>query len=82
LPVELHASSDTAYLAPLPEFEDGVHYQREIEKTAIQVRIEAIRKKIGKLAESIKISEQEKDEDKIKTYQEEFTKLSKLLTTS
>ena len=58
------------------------NYQREIEKTAIQVRIEAIRKKIGKLAESIKISEQEKDEDKIKTYQEEFTKLSKLLTTS
>lgn len=82
LPQELHALSDTAYLAPLPEFEDSDHYQKEIEKTATQVRVEAIRKKIGKLAESIKTSEQEKNEDKIKTYQEEFTKLSKLLTTS
>ena len=79
LPRELHLSFDTAYLAPIPEFQDSEQFYHELEKAAKQVRVLAIKKNLAKLTGLISQAEQEKDEGKLKTYQERFSELSKLL---
>lgn len=79
IPSELHLPFDTAYLAPIPEFQDHEHFYHELEKAAKQVRILAIKKHLSKLTTLISLAEQEKDEKKLKTYQEKFSQLSKLL---
>ena len=80
LPRELHLSFDTAYLAPIPEFQDNEQFYHELEKAAKQVRVLAIKKNIAKLTNLISQAEQEKDEGKLKTYQEKFSELSRLLS--
>ena len=80
LPRELHLSFDTAYLAPIPEFQDNEQFYHELEKAAKQVRVLAIKKNIAKLTGLISQAEQEKDEGKLKTYQEKFSELSRLLS--
>ncbi|MBI4092109.1 MAG: DNA primase [Candidatus Levybacteria bacterium] len=80
LPRELHLSFDTAYLAPIPEFQDNEHFYHELEKAAKQVRVLAIKKNLAKLTGLISQAEQEKDEGKLKTYQEKFSELSRLLS--
>ena len=80
LPRELHLSFDTAYLAPIPEFQDSEQFYHELEKAAKQVRVLAIKKNLAKLTGLISQAEQEKDEGKLKTYQEKFSELSRLLS--
>ncbi|OGH54283.1 MAG: DNA primase [Candidatus Levybacteria bacterium RIFCSPLOWO2_12_FULL_40_10] len=79
LPHELHLPFDTSYLASIPEFLDKDHFYRELEKAAKQVRILAIKKTLSKLTTLISQAEQEQNKENLKTYQEKFSELSKLL---
>ncbi|HVZ12749.1 MAG TPA: DNA primase [Patescibacteria group bacterium] len=80
LPAELHIPFDTAYLAPISEFADREHFEREIEKTATSARSLSVKKKLQKLAESIKEAEAEKDTEQLEKYEADFDKFSKLLS--
>lgn len=82
LPSELHSPFDTSFLAPIPNLEDEEAYQKEIVKTAKQVRILAIKKRLETLRELISTAETQKDEEKLRDYEEKFDKLSKLLAVS
>ncbi len=79
IPQELHVPFDTAYLAPIPEFLDKEHFYKELEKAIKLVRILSIKKNLSKLTILISQAEQEKNEEKLKSYQEKFSELSKLL---
>lgn len=82
LPSELHVSFDTAYLAPIPEFQDPEHFDRELEKTARQARNASIKKKLLELSGLIKDAEDKKEDDQLAKYQEEFDKYAKMLSPS
>lgn len=82
LPAELHVSLDTAYLATIPEFPNEKSFNRELERTASQVRILAVRKKLKELAAAIRDAENQKDDKKVTSYQEQFNKFSRLLTSN
>lgn len=82
LPAELHVPFDTSYLAPIAEFIDEKSFNREVEKTVIQVRTFAVKKKLKELAELIHEAEIQKEEEKVTSYQEQFEKFSRLLSTS
>lgn len=82
LPVELHVPFDTAYLSPIPEFSDRSTFEKELSKITQQVRTESVRKKLRQIGEFIKEAEKEKNEDKIREYEEEFGKLTQLLNSN
>lgn len=81
LPPELHVPFDTAFLAPIPEFADENHLLHEIEKTTRKVKATAVKSRLHQLSELIKDAETQRDEEKVKLHQEQFDKLSKLLST-
>lgn len=78
LPSELHISFDTAFLSPIAELDD-VHFERELEKTAAQVKSGSVKKKLKELQEQLARAEKDKDREKITQYEEEFNKITKLL---
>ncbi len=79
LPGELHVPFDTAYLAPVPEFPDVSQFNRELERTARQVRTFCVKKRLNKLALLIKEAENNKEEESLLKYQEEFDTFTKFL---
>lgn len=79
LPQELHVPFDTAYLAPIPEFDSEESFVRELEKVARKVKKESIKKSLLKLSDLIKEAEKNKDNKKLTSYQEQFNKFTKLL---
>ncbi len=81
LPSELHLPFDTAFLAPVPEFKEKEQFVHELNKITAQVRTFAIKKRLTSLTELITTAEREKNEEKLTNYEEEFSKLSKLLST-
>jgi DNA primase len=80
MPQELRESFDLAYLSPIPEFSDKEHFYHELEKAARNARVIAIKKNLAKLTGLISKAEAEKNNDKLKAYQEKFSELSKLLS--
>ncbi len=80
LPVELHVPFDTAYLAPIPEFADKEHFERELEKTAAQVKLSSVKYKLTHLADLIRDAEKNKENEQLTKYQEQFNEYTKLLT--
>lgn len=79
LPNQLHVSFDTAYLSPIAELDDS-HFEDELTRTAKQVRTGAVKKKLQDLGELINSSQKDKDEEKLTKYQEEFDKMTQLLS--
>lgn len=80
LPSELHVPFDTAYLAPIPEFADQEHFERELEKITRKVKKTAVKKRLTDLASLIKQAERNKENDKLTHYQREFDQYTKLLS--
>ena len=79
LPSELHISFDTAYLSPISEL-DELQFEKELVKCARQVRTSTIKKKLNQLQTQLAQAEKEKDSEKVTQYEEEFNKMTKLLS--
>lgn len=79
LPAELVSAYDTAYLFPIPDFEDQEGYENEAIKTAKDLRILYLRKQIKDLGEKIKIAEKEGKEEEADRLREEFSHVTSLL---
>lgn len=82
IPEELHVPFDTTYLAPIPELGDEEHFKRELEKATKHAKILSVKKILNKLTEELKDAESKKDEEKVKTLEEKFSRLSRLLAVS
>ena len=82
IPSELHIPFDTSYLSTITEFPDDSHFMDEIEKTAKQIKSHAVHKKLAKIAEMLKDAEIRHDESKVREYELEFDKFSRLLPKS
>lgn len=79
LPEELISAFDSCYLLPMPKFEENEILQKEIKKVEEELFTLNIKSKMEILAAKIK---EEKDKNKAKTLQKEFSKLSSLLNDS
>lgn len=82
LPSELHVPFDTSYLSPITEFSDESHFEKELGKTARQVRISAVHKKLDQVAAKLAEAEKNREDSLITRYQEEFEKYTQLLSSN
>lgn len=79
LPVELIPSYDTAYLFPLPTFEDQKEYEIEAIKAARDLRALYLKKQIKDIGEEIRIREREWNEEEAEKLKQRFSELAALL---
>jgi len=81
LPEELHGAFDASFLAPLPEFVDREHSDKEIKNTAHEIKTLSIKKMLKKISEDMKKMENEKNDKGLEKLSMEFDRLSRFLTT-
>lgn len=75
IPSELLEAYDTAYIAPIPEFEQKV-YEQELRKIALEEKNFAIKKRLNEITKEIIDLEREKKEDEIENLQKEASDLT------
>ncbi|HEX8965242.1 MAG TPA: DNA primase [Patescibacteria group bacterium] len=80
LPQELVGAFDTCFLLPLPEFKNDEYYAKEVQKTAEELFVVGIKRRIKDLTHKISILEKEENEEKLIALQEQLSPLLKQLS--
>ena len=80
LPEELSSSFDTCFLYPLPKFENQIHWEKEAEKVAADLRILFLKDKIKEISVRLKTGEKEEDAKKIEVLEKELSSTIHLLS--
>ncbi len=79
LPKELAGSFDTAYLFPLPSFNNENRYEAEVEKVARELRVLFLKNKIKEISYTLKKGEKDEDIKKIDNLEKELASTIGLL---
>jgi DNA primase len=73
LPKELISSFDSAYLFPIPKFDENTRYEEEIKKVAVELRALFLKNKIKEISDSLRKGEKDEDAKKVQDLEKELS---------